>query len=166
MHIEIERKFLIRLPKRDDLTRAGAVSRFIRQTYLRDGENGEERRIREVTESGKTTYIYTEKTKITRVSRTEDEREITRDEYLSLRREAKTELTKTRYAFPYEGHTVEIDVYPPEIGGEKMDGYAVLEVELGDEKEAFSLPDFIETVKELTGGREFSNKALARPVEG
>ena len=78
---------------------------------------------------------------------------------------AMTRLTKTRYSFPFAGHTVEIDVYPHEIGGDALEGLAVMEIELESPDEAIEFPPFIRVIRELTGTREFSNKALARPVK-
>ena len=73
-------------------------------------------------------------------------------------------LTKTRYAFPYSAHTIEIDVYPYEIGGDALVGRAVMEVELKDENEMIDFPSGITVIRELTGTREFSNKTLAKRV--
>lgn len=165
MNIETERKFLIELPDADLLASLPGVRiRHMVQTYL-TYEGKTERRIRRVTENGAVSYIYTEKRPVaeTKISRYEDEREVTGDEYSALMRGCISELTKTRYAFPYRGHVIEIDVYPYEIGGDALDGKAVLEVELASAEEAFDLPEFITVLKELTGTREFSNKVLAKP---
>lgn len=166
MHIETERKFLIKLPETEMLASLpGCEVRHITQTYLMiNSKTGEEKRVRRIEERGRVSFVVTEKERITAVSRTEHEYEIGEDEYRVLRdTKGATELTKTRYAFPYEGHTVEIDVYPHEIGGDALDGLAVLEVELVSEDEEFSLPPFITVLKELTGTKEFSNKTLAKP---
>ena len=167
MHIETERKFLIVMPEREELCKTGCRVLDIVQTYIMiNPATGEEARVRSITENGETVYIHTEKKRISAVSRTEDEKEITKEEYDRLRNtKGATELTKTRYAFPWGEHTVEIDVYPHEIGGDALDGMAVLEVELGAEDEIFEIPPFIKVVRELTGRREFSNKALAKPRE-
>ena len=109
--------------------------------------------------------MFTRKEKLTKLSRMEDEREITEEEYRAYYAEADTELTKTRYSFPFEGHIMEIDVYPPEIGGPGLDGRCVLEVELADEGEEFAVPDFLVIERELTGTKQFSNKTLAQPVK-
>ena len=93
----------------------------------------------------------------------EDEREISEAEYNELMKECITELSKTRFSFPYGGHVIEIDVYPHEIGGDALEGYAVLEVELSSEDEEFALPYFITVIEELTGKKKFSNKAMAKP---
>ncbi len=166
MPIEIERKFLIKPPDPADLSSTeGLRVRRITQTYLRPlSKDNAERRVRKIEEDGRVSYVFTRKEKITKMSRREDEREIGEDEYRAALREAYSSLTKTRYSFPYEHHVVEIDVYPPEIGGEGLDGRAVLEVELRSEGEDFTLPPFIEIIEELTGTRKFSNKTLAKRV--
>ena len=168
MALEIERKFLIRLP---DLaliqSLPGCRVRRIRQTYLRKIPGKKiERRIRRIEENGSVVFVFTKKEKITRLTRLENEREIGEEEYRDLYRQADKELTKTRYSFPFEGHTIEIDVYPEEIGGEGLRGRAVLEVELGHEREEFAVPDFLVIEKELSGTKEFSNKSLAQKVRG
>lgn len=165
MAVETERKFLIVRPDCALLeAQDGIRVTDMIQTYLTyDGET--ERRIRKITENGTVTYVHTRKTPIpgVKISRMEDEREITEEEYDRLMKECITELSKTRFSFPYGGHVIEIDVYPHEIGGDALDGYAVLEVELASEDEAFTLPDFITVTEELTGTKKFSNKAMAKP---
>ena len=130
-------------------------------------DNGVLKRLEElgIEEGDTVTWVFTRKEKISKLSRVEDEREITEEEYLEFYAEASSELTKTRYSFPFEGHIMEIDVYPPEIGGPGLEGRAVLEVELRDEAEEFAGPDFLVIERELTGTKEFSNKTLARPVK-
>lgn len=166
MSIETERKFLIELPDTDEISRLdGCRVLHITQTYLWDEDGtGAERRVRKIIEGGETTYVFTRKEHISKMSRIEDERRISREEYDALYAEAKSELTKTRYAFPFGSHTVEIDVYPYEIGGDKLVGKAILEMELEAEDEQVELPDFIKVIRELTGTGEFSNKRLAKKV--
>ncbi|MBE6723702.1 MAG: hypothetical protein E7576_00690 [Ruminococcaceae bacterium] len=166
MAIETERKFLIRLPDLDFVrSQPGCRVRQIRQTYLKKLPGKKvERRLRRVEEDGRVKWIFTRKVKLSNLSRQEDEWELTEREYGEWYGEADTELTKTRYSFPYEGHVMEIDVYPFEIGGPELEGRAVLEVELGGEDEPFEVPEFLEIERELTGTREFSNKTMARKV--
>ena len=165
MAIETERKFLIVLPPQDILvSQPGAKTAHMIQTYL-SYAGSTERRIRKITENGEVSYVYTEKKPIpgVRMSRMEDERVITEEEYSRLMKECITELRKTRVSFPYENHTIEIDIYPHEIGGDALEGYAVMEVELSSPDEFFAIPDFIEIREELTGTKKFSNKAMAKP---
>ena len=162
MNIEIERKFLIKRPDSDYLSSIdGCTVREIVQTYLYT--DGAERRIRKLVENGITTYIYTEKKRVpgAEISRFEDEREITAEEYVALYKEAAMELSKTRYSFPHAGRVVEIDVYPEEVGGELFRGRAILEIEMESEDEKLSIPDFINVIEEVTGRKEYSNKKLA-----
>ena len=168
MAVETERKFLIRLPNLAFVASLpGCRVRHIRQTYLANpgGKKHPERRLRRIEEDGRVTFVFTRKEKISKLSRLEDEREITEEEYRDFYAEAAAELTKTRYSFPFEGHVMEIDVYPPEIGGPGLDGRCVLEVELADEGEEFAVPDFLVIERELTGTKQFSNKTLAQPVK-
>ncbi len=165
MAVETERKFLIIRPDTDILDMQTGVRRLeITQTYL-EYEGVTERRIRKITENGRVTYVHTRKTPISgsKLSRLEEECEISEEEYLSLMKECITELSKIRYAFPYAGHIIEIDIYPHEIGGDELEGYAVLEAELESADEIIEFPHFITIVEELTGTRKFSNKAMAKP---
>ena len=163
MAIEIERKFLICLPELDNVPDCRV--RKITQTYLKEiPGKSVERRVRRIEEDGQVSYVFTKKEKLTKMSRIENEWEISEKEYREYLTEAYSTLNKTRYSFPYENHVMEIDVYPYEIGGEGLRDRAVLEVELEDEKEAFAVPDFIEIERELTGTKEFSNKTLAKRI--
>ena len=163
MAIEIERKFLIRLPVLDNVPDCRV--RKITQTYLKEiPGKSVERRVRRIEEDGQVSYVFTKKEKLTKMSRIENEWEISEEEYREYLTEAYSTLNKTRYSFPYENHVMEIDVYPYEIGGEGLRDRAVLEVELEDEKEEFAVPDFIEIERELTGTKEFSNKTLAKRI--
>ena len=134
------------------------------RSYLLRHENDVERRIRKIEDGKNTIYVYTEKRPKSSTTRLEDERDITEDEYNELMKERYSYLTKTRYAFPYSAHTIEIDVYPYEIGGDALVGRAVMEVELKDENEMIDFPSGITVIRELTGTREFSNKTLAKRV--
>lgn len=164
-NLEIERKYLIVLPDEEFLkSRDGCIVRHITQTYLLHHENDVERRIRKIEDGKNTFYVYTEKRPKSSTTRLEDERDITEDEYNELMKERYSYLTKTRYAFPYSAHTIEIDVYPYEIGGDALVGRAVMEVELKDENEKIDFPSGITVIRELTGTREFSNKTLAKRV--
>ena len=116
MAIEIERKFLIRLPVLDNVPDCRV--RKITQTYLKEiPGKSVERRVRRIEEDGQVSYVFTKKEKLTKMSRIENEWEISEEEYREYLTEAYSMLDKTRYSFPYENHVMEIDVYPYEIGG-------------------------------------------------
>lgn len=168
MSTEIERKFLIRLPDFDTIPNRRVQA--MTQTYLTvlPDDPGLERRVRKITENGETRFICTEKRTLSgsrAAVRQEEEWEISGAEYEAKLREAYSTLDKVRHSFPFDGHTVEIDVYPYEIGGDAMLGLAVLEIEMASEDEEITIPPFIEVVRELTGTREFSNKAMAKRVK-
>ncbi|MBQ2725872.1 MAG: hypothetical protein IJF78_09210 [Clostridia bacterium] len=167
MATEIERKFLIRLPDFEAIPKCRVQA--MTQTYLNilPDDPGLERRVRWIAENGQNRFVYTEKRSIssgTAAVRQEDEWEISAEEYADKLAEAFSQLTKVRHSFPYAGHIVEIDVYPYDIGGDAMVGLAVMEIEMADENEEIQLPPFLEVLRELTGTREFSNKALAKRV--
>ena len=167
-HVETERKYLIKYPDTVYLrTLDGCRVLDMVQTYLSrlPEEPQTERRVRTITENGVTAYVYTKKSPRARLSRLEEEREVTREEYDLLRKDACSELIKTRYAFPFAGHVMEIDVYPPEIGGETFDGYAILEVEMDDPDETVEFPEFLEILREVTDDKRYHNKTLAKKLK-
>ena len=82
--IETEVKYLIRMPNVNILLAQESVTvKNIVQTYLLSSNNST-RRVRKVTKDGKTTFIFTEKTRISSLSAFEDERAITKEEYHKL----------------------------------------------------------------------------------
>lgn len=158
--IECERKFLILRPKSTLLLEKGAVASEITQTYLL-GSPEVTARVRCRVFSDRVSYTHTQKKKISQLSAYEEEREITQEEYAALLTHAdpkRTPIKKTRYALPYEGHLLEIDIYP------FWNRQAVLEIELKSEDEAFSLPDFITVIREVTADGAYRNAALARSI--
>ena len=159
--LEIERKFLIRYPKVSWLAdRQGSRCAELTQTYLRsDGHSS--RRVRSWTESGKTVWYETSKRMVTDITREEIEREISEEEYLALLKEAdpaRHPIRKTRWCLPYEGHTLEIDLYP------FWEKQAVLECELESEDEVFAVPPEFSILREVTGDPQYLNSSLARTI--
>ena len=107
--LEIERKFLIALPDAALLGEKSVKRLAIAQVYLRAVTSGAGRRIRRARCGDETRYYYTEKTRVTAVTRIEREHEITAAEFealLSERDEALRTIEKTRYLVPFEGHTL------------------------------------------------------------
>ncbi len=174
---ETERKFLITDPGEEyfnSKSRAlGEKFRIvtIHQVYLWRKTPKIQRRTRKITGSGTCSYTYTEKEKVSDMTRVEREREIDVSEFRRLYAEAQSELYKSRISFPFETkygtRTAEIDLYPPEYGGEALSGKAVLEVEMDSEEEEsrYLIPEGITVLRELTGTGEFTNTALAKPIQ-
>ena len=128
------------------------------QTYLKSTDN-EEVRVRQRGENGNYIYYKTSKRKVTDIKRVETESRLSKEEYLSLLMEADTskrQIRKTRYCLTYDNQYFEIDVYP--FWKDK----AIMEIELKDENETVSIPDFIEVIKEVTEDEEYKNASLAR----
>ena len=108
INYEIERKFLVSFPDTDRLNVRKKIS--IIQTYLNDGENGEQRRVRKMDVNGTVSYTYTEKVFVSAVTREENERSIDCDEYNLLVKQAKVDLKpviKTRFVFEYRNQFFE-----------------------------------------------------------
>ena len=151
--LEIERKFLIALPDAALLEEKSVKRLDIAQVYLR--------RIRCTHSGDETRYFYTEKTRVTAVTRIEREHEITAAEFealLSERDGALRTIEKTRYLVPFEGHTLEIDVFP------FWHNRAFCECELQSEDEPLALPDWLHVYREVTSDPRYTNRALARSV--
>lgn len=156
--LEIERKFLIKFPDISKLAlTSGCKITEITQTYLLC-QNGC-LRVRKSVCGGKTVFKRTKKTKISDITRLEDEKEISEETYNELLLCAdgkRTPIAKTRYAFPHNGHIIEIDVYP------FWNDRAIAEIELQDENQPFDFPNFLQIIKEVTHDNRYSNKSLAK----
>lgn len=157
--IEIERKFIIKMPSVDHLaTLADYTKSEIEQIYLKAPE-GVTRRVRRRAMGEVVRYYETVKTRIDKMSVIEDEGEISAAEYEGAKREilkGTAPIYKTRHTFSYEGLTIEIDIY------DKWERTCILECELPSREHALALPPFIELVREVTGEREYSNAGMAR----
>ena len=158
--VETERKYLI-----DKSGLHEAIKDFdkttvdIIQTYLVEKEQGVERRIRQRGTNGNYTFYYTEKQKVSSISRTEKERKISESEYLRLMLEADTSLhqiRKKRTCFVYDGNYFELDEYP------FWEDVEVLEIELTSEDKEVSIPENIKVIKEVTEDDRYKNRALAQ----
>lgn len=159
--LETERKFLIRYPDVGWLSaQPGSRRAQLTQTYLcSDGRSS--RRVRAWTEDGRTVWYQTVKRMMTDITREEIECEISEGEYLALLREAdpaRYPIQKMRWCLPYEGHVLEIDLYP------FWEKQAVLECELASEDEVFAIPPELSVLREVTGDPRYLNSSLARAI--
>lgn len=155
---EIERKFLIRKP---DLLNLSTLCRVkeISQTYLAAAEGSV--RVRRTEERGEVSYTETAKRSVSSLRRIEIERALTEAEYerrLASRDPRRQTIRKTRYCLPYAGHTFEIDVFP------FWNKQAIMEVELKEESEEFTIPPFIKVLREVTEDSRYSNHSMARDI--
>ena len=156
--LEIERKFLIAFPSLSWLEQQpGARKVEIEQTYL-SSEHGSSRRVRLWRDEEGLRIFRGVKRPLSDMTRIEEEEEISPEEYQLLMAEAdptRRPVRKTRWCLPYEGHVLEIDLYP------FWRTQAVLECELEDEAETFLLPPEIRVLREVTEDRRYLNSSLA-----
>ena len=140
MHIETERKYIVRLPDFEALSALPGYSQSdIEQIYL-PAEPGRTRRIRRRAYADKTVYTVTAKTRISPMSSYEDEHDISEEEYLALREQrdrSRNIVNKKRYTFLYKNTLFELDVYP------FWRRTCLLECELRSEKVIVELPPFL-----------------------
>ena len=157
--IEIERKFIIEKPDVDLLRGLPGFSESrIVQIYVHSLENVTHRvRSREI--DGEVVYTETKKQRIDKMSALEDEREISREQFVSISadiKEGTSPINKVRYTFLANEKLFEMDVYP------EWKNTCILEIELSDREEKIVFPGFIKIVEEVTGNRAYSNASMAR----
>ncbi len=147
MAIEIERKFLV---TGDYKSLAVSHSRIIQGYICR--ERGRTVRVRLRDEQG---YLTIKGPSFGGgLSRYEFEKEITKDEALSLLRLCEAGvIDKVRWLVPSGKHTFEVD----EFFGDNA-GLVVAEVELSSEGEPYERPAFLG--EEVTGNRRYYNSSL------
>ncbi len=163
MPLEIEKKFLIRMPdlkwiRENTKCKVAKIS----QTYLGREKDGYGNRVRKMTINGVTKFYHTSKKSLSDMTRIELEKEITKNEYngyLMKKVRGKT-LYKTRYIVYMNNLKYEIDIYP------FWHETAILEIELKHEKQKYEIPDFIEVIGDVTGNIDYSNSSLARKYFG
>jgi len=156
MGYEIERKFLVEFP---DVKKLDVRKRIgITQTYLVNGEHDSQRRVRRIDEDGNISYTYTEKIFITPVTREENEKVISGEDYDRLLKQAKNEfkpVEKVRYAFNYHDQLFELDTYP------FSNSLAIMELELKNADQLIDFPDNVRVLKDVSADKRYSNSALA-----
>ena len=159
MGIEIERKYIIKLPDFSVICKMEeySVSEIV-QTYL-SSDVGISQRVRKRTSRGVAVYTQTKKRRIDELSAEEQEREISAPEYeklLLLGDAALRPIIKTRHVFKYMGQLFEIDVYP------EWKSTCIMETELNDRNDVVKIPEFITVLREVTGNGEYSNHGMSR----
>ena len=154
---EIERKFLIKYPDVDTLLKNPLCRvQKMEQFYLSGGG-----RVRKTEENGKISYIKTVKKHITDIRREEKERQISGEEYQSALKDiaqGTDVIRKTRYAYPSGDFVFEFDLFP------FWNDRAFMEIELENENQEFSVPRFVEIIKEVTFDKRYNNSSLASKI--
>ncbi len=161
-NVEIEKKFLIKpIPVEFLKKTSNCCMVEIEQAYLK-GHGGENCRIRKRCFKDSTQYYLTTKKQISTVKREENEEEISKDVYSNLinKKAEDTEIIRKKRYCIMENYTYfEIDVFP------FMESYMLLEVELDNEMDNFTLPSYIEVVKDVTENRDFTNFFMAKKIK-
>ena len=157
--IEIERKFLVKKPNLEDISKHVAMTSVnIVQTYLKS-EGDSEVRLRQRGINGSYFYYLTEKTTINNLKRVEREKKISEREYIELLNLADTSLkqiVKKRVCFVYMNQYFELDLF--DFSNDK----AIVEIELTSESDVVRFPEFLTIIKEITDDLSYRNIALAR----
>ena len=155
--VEIERKYLLPGPP-PALVLESATSYAIDQTYL-TATSGARRVRRRVGPDGERFWLN-QKHALGGLTRSEDERELSADEYRRLLEEADPlsgTVRKTRHVIGHGAQAIELDIFttPP--------GLVLLEVELDDAADVPDLPPAIATlvVREVSTEATYTNHALA-----
>jgi CYTH domain-containing protein len=159
--LEIERKYIIRMPRVETLSRMPNFTESdILQLYLENTKEGASHRIRKRVYKGKSPeYIENTKLRIDGMTVVEWEQPISASRFEELSRTRPTDLSpvyKTRYTFDYLDKTVEIDVYP------QWKHACVMEIELTRADDVPGIPSFIHVIKDVTGDNSYSNHTMAR----
>lgn len=153
MGTEIERKFLLRKPPK---WLSDCESNRIEQGYLAiEADEGAEVRVRRY---GDDAWLTVKRGSGKR--REETEIELSQEQFESLWPVTEgRRIHKTRYLVPYDGHTIEVDVFEGDLG-ELLIG----EVEFDSEpaSDEFEAPEWLG--EEVTGDPRYANETLA--VEG
>ena len=157
-HLEIERKFLIRMPDAALLSRLPFSE--IEQVYILSPE-GERERIRRRVYGDRVDCTHTVKTRLNDRKRIEREEEISEERYCELLSKAdpsRVPVRKKRLIYEYDGQPFEIDLFP------FWDDRALMELELSDEEQMLRFPPGIEIVREVTSEKRYLNSAIAREI--
>ena len=160
--LEIERKWLIRFPNLDKLSKMEDYDYTeIEQTYTDHIEHNTCGRIRKRGKEGKYTYTKTFKKKISDLTRVEYEDEIEREENLEIMKKKKrgyNTISKVRHTFTYKGFLFEIDVFP------FWNDRAFMECEVDREDISIPIPPCVEIIKEVSFDKRYRNSYLAQII--
>ncbi len=158
--IEVFKKYLIEVDPQliNNLKSINASETRIFQHYLKS-QSGTERRIRKKEKNGNTLYYYSEATMLTPSTRIKKDRIISSGQYGDYSSEVDPNLhviDKKRYSFYYNGLFFKLDIFDFDTSK------ALLGVQVPDNKEKISLPDFIHIIKDVSDILNYKNYYLAK----
>ena len=153
-----KRKYLIEMPDMAAIAaKYDAVALTMMQTYLLPTQPNVERRIRQQQNGDGYLYFFTEKHTMDDGSKWATERSIPEKQYVRYLMECDSSMhsvRKVKYRFIYDGHRIEIDVYP------FSDDKAVLFAYSDGDPAA--LPPEVKVIREVTGDPTYKNRQLAK----
>jgi CYTH domain-containing protein len=158
--IEIERKYLLPGPPPASVLEA-ATPYDIEQTYL-TAPSGT-RRVRRLVGPDGEHFWLNEKQALGGISRREDEREVSAEEYRALLEEADPRsgtVLKTRHVIGHGEQMIELDIFAAPAG------LVLLEVELRSEDEAVDLPAWAAGAVDVSEDPAYTNAQIARRLGG
>ena len=154
--VEIERKYLLPGPPPARVLES-ATAYEIDQTYLMGGS----RRLRRRVGPDGERFWLTEKHDRGGITRSEDERELTAEEYGDLLGDADPRsgtVVKTRHVIEHGTQLIEVDVFAAPAG------LVLLEVELQSEDETVELPAWAAGAVDVSEDGAYTNAAIARQL--
>ncbi|MBQ6374987.1 MAG: AAA family ATPase [Clostridia bacterium] len=153
----VKRKYLIEMPDIGPFAvKYGAVALDMMQTYLIPTSPNVERRIRQQMNGEDYLYFYTEKHLMDDGTKWDTEKPISEKQYVRYLMEGDSTLhsvRKTKHRFIFDGHRMEIDIYP------FSQDRAVLFVYDGGTSPL--LPEELNVIREVTGEPAYKNRQLA-----
>ena len=150
MHLEIERKFLVRS---EDFKKESLQKTYIKQGFL---NSHKERTVRIRIADDKATLTIKGLSSNNGTSRYEWEQELTRDDAENLMLLCEEGIIeKHRYHIPTGTHVFEVDEFLSE-----NEGLVVAEIELNHESESFEKPFWLG--REVTGDVKYYNAELSK----
>lgn len=157
-NLEIERKYLIKMPDLIQLEKLSSKVLKITQTYIGKTENGFNGRIRKIVSNENTKYMLTLKKRVVGITRQENEYEIDKETYDNLLKRKQNEtrtIEKTRYCINENGFVYEIDIYS------FWNKIATMEIELENENIVPPIPDFVQIIEDVSENGNFTNFRLS-----
>ena len=159
--IEIERRWILRQP-----TKHVAAADKIYYIYQKYSDNGWRYRRQAEIESGDfyekpkdVRWFKTKKTVISKGKNSEEEYEISENEFENNCGKSLKEISKIRYVYFRNKLKFEVDVF-------HTVHLVILELELNELEEVFEMPKFLkdQILFEVTGIKEFNNSTLAANI--
>ena len=159
---EIDRKYIIKIPNFSSISSLNFTEVDIVQTYLKSPSENVEIRLRKRGQNGSYSFYLTQKTDLGNgMKRIETERKISHREYISNLSQIDPKsipIVKKRICFVYKNRCFKVDVF------DFSTTHALMEVDCGL-NESVEIPDFIKTIREVTGNPLYRNYNLSQTHE-